>query len=94
MESYIKIKSSISQMKNKFNNSDSKYYYIKYYSICNNNVEDNNSIAIFDCLIRHNEIGNKSIERTDPYTFESLEKILKDKCDEYEVMQLESDMEL
>lgn len=77
MGSYIKIKSLANIMNEDFINVNSPYYYIKYF-----NGDDNKEI-IFECLIRHNEIGNKKLQRAMSYTFKTLEKILKKKCKEY-----------
>lgn len=81
MESYIKIKSSLERMNKEFKESKSSYYHIRYF---NGNDSENEKEIVFDCLIRHNEIGNRTIERSAPYTFESLEKTLEEKCREYD----------
>lgn len=94
MESYIKIRSSLNRMKQEFNYGKSPYYYVKYYDGSENYINDDNEPIVFECLIRHNEIGNRSIERKAPYTFETLERTLKEKCDEYEQEQQNLDMEL
>lgn len=87
MESYVKIKSSLNEMEQKFNKSNSIYYCVKYYDGTKNYKNDNNELIVFECLIRHNEIGNRKIERSAPYTFETLESTLKQKCKEYEEEQ-------
>lgn len=89
MDSYVKIKSSLNKMEQNFNKSNSKYYYIKYYNGTKNYKNDKNEPIVFECLIRHNEIGNRKIERSSPYTFETLESTLKQKCKEYEEEQKE-----
>ena len=94
MESRIKIKSSLNTMKSKFKDSNSPYYFIKYYDGADNYKNDDNEIIMFDCLIRHNEIGNRRIARTAPYTFETLESTLEEKCKEYEKELEESKLEL
>ena len=38
-------------------------------------------------MIRHNEIGNRTIERSSPYTISSLEKTLSKFVKEYEKEQ-------
>ena len=43
---------------------------------------------VFETLIRHNEIGDRSIERSSPYTLDTLEKTLKEKIKEYEQEQM------
>ena len=82
MESDIKIRTSLKRMQEEFKKSDSKYYYIKNYHH-NGKIENDNRSVVFECLIRHNEIGNNSIERGKPYSFEELEKELEIKCEEY-----------
>ena len=94
MESRIKIKSSLNTMKSKFNDSNSPYYFIKYYDGKDNYKNDDNEIIIFNCLIRHNEIGDRKIERFAPYTFETLESALEEKCMEYKKELEESKLEL
>ena len=87
MESYIKIKSSTKRMNEEFNNSNSPYYYIKSFNSCVNYKENTEEDIIFECLIRHNEIGKGKVERTAPYTFETLEKTLAKLCKEYDAEQ-------
>lgn len=94
MESRIKIKASLNTMESKFKDSNSPYYFIKYYDGTDNYKDDDNEIIIFKCLIRHNEIGNRRIEKSTPYTFETLESALEKKCMEYEKELEESKLEL
>lgn len=94
MESRIKIKTSLNKMESKFNNSNSPYYYIKYYDGSENYNNDDNELIVFNCLIRHNEIGERTIERPSPYTFETLESILEKKCKEYENEQKDNSIEM
>lgn len=94
MESHIKIKSSLIEMDNKFYNSNSPYYFIKNYDGSKNYKDDDNELIVFECLIRHNEIGNRKIERSTPYTFKTLETTLENKCREYEEEQKDNGMEM
>lgn len=94
MESRIKIKASLNKMESKFKDSNSPYYFIKYYDGTENYKNDDKEEIIFDCLIRHNEIGNRKVERSAPYTFETLESSLKKKCMEYEKELEENKLEL
>lgn len=94
MESYIKIKSSTNRMNEEFTNSNSPYYYIKYFNGNENYKGDNEEEIVFECLIRHNEIGNRKIERSAPYTFETLEKTLEKKCKAYDDEQKELEIEM
>ncbi|MBO5183372.1 MAG: hypothetical protein J6B64_03125 [Bacilli bacterium] len=84
MESLIKIRSSLNKMNNEFENGNSPYYYIKYYDGSKMYKNNDDEVIIFECLIRHNEIGEKTIERSTPYTFKSLESTLEKLCKEYE----------
>ena len=94
MESYIKIKASLNKMRYEFENGDSPYYYVKYFSGDDTYDGNDDKEIIFECLIRHNEIGNRKIERSAPYTFNTLEKILEKKCKEYEEEKNEVQMEM
>lgn len=94
MESYIKIKTSANRMNDEFSKSKSLYYYIKYFDGHDNYKGDNQEEIVFECMIRHNEIGNRTIERSAPYTFETLEKTLEKKCKEYEEEQKNIGMEM
>lgn len=83
MESYIKIRTSYKKLQEEFENGDNKYYFIKFYHR-DEPVNDENKSVVFECLIRHNEIGNCSIERNKPYSFEELNQLLETKCKAYE----------
>lgn len=83
-ESKIKIKATTNEMIETFDTCPSKYYNIRHYDGSANYNGDDEEIIIFDVTIRHNEIGNTSIERKQPYTFDSLEKVLLKKVKEYE----------
>ena len=83
-ESIIKIQATTNEMNKNFYETPSKYYYIKYFNGEKNYKGKDNIPIVFETLIRHNEIGNRSIERNTLYTFESLEKILEEKVKEYE----------
>lgn len=80
MESYIKIRSSLNKMIDRFNNDYSNYYYIKYYNAINynDNINADKDILTFECLIRHNELEKNIIERKYPYTFKTLDKKFND----------------
>ena len=82
-ESYVKIKTTLNDMKREFNNSSYKYYSVKYYKgkeYCN--VADDEE-TVFDVHLKHDQIGNRSIERGSPYTFDTLEKTLEKYVKEY-----------
>lgn len=83
-ESDIKIKASHNEMVKQFNESPSKYYYIKSYNGEKNYKGDDDEKIVFDVHIRHNEIGKRRVERTQPYTFETLEEILSKKVKAHE----------
>lgn len=94
MESYIKIKASTNKMNEEFKNGCSPYYYVKYFNGKENYNGNDDEEIIFNCLIRHNEIGNRNIERSAPYTFKSLEEVLEKKCKEFEEEQKDNGMEI
>ena len=81
MESYVKIKSSVNEMKQKFQKTP-EYYYIKSYDGEKNYKGNDDEKIIFDCLIRHDEI-NDHLDRKAPYTFKTLEKKLEQEINEY-----------
>ena len=87
-ESWIKIKASINEIHKHFEECPSSLFYIKYYNSEYNGVQhykgNDDAIITFEALIRHNEIGNRTIERNTPYTLDSLEKALTKKVKEYE----------
>lgn len=83
-ECYVKIKASLDEMVKNFNEVPSKYYNVKYYNGEKNYNGNNEEKIIFEVLLRHNEIGNRSIKRSSPYTFETLEKKLEKCVKEYE----------
>ena len=86
-ESRIKIRATTNEMNKNFNENPSKYYYVKYFNGEKYYKGKDNVPIVFETLIRHNEIGNRSIERSAPYTFETLEKTLEEKVKEYEQEQ-------
>ena len=94
MESYIKIKTSANKMNEKFQNTYSPYYYIKYFNGVDNYKGNDDEEIVFDCLIRHNEIGTKKIERKEPYTFKTLEETLEKRCKEFEEEQKRNGIEI
>lgn len=94
MESYVKIKSSLKEMTEKFDNSNSSYYYIKYYDGEDNYKGNDSEEIVFNCLIRHNEIGNQSIEKNKAYTFRTLEATLEEKCRKYEELKNDNAIEM
>lgn len=94
MESHIKIRASLNRMKQEFSKGNSPYYFIKYYNGTKDYKNNDNEPIIFECLIRHNEIGNRKIERSTPYTFETLESTLERKCKEYEEEQQDNELYL
>lgn len=83
-ESIVKIKASLNEMLKEVEKSESKYYYIKYYNGSKNYTGDDDKAIVFEALLRHNEIGNRSIERNSPYTFETLEKTFEKLVQEYQ----------
>lgn len=83
-ESDVKIKASLNEMIKEFNESPSKYYYVKYYNGDENYKGNDDEKIVFEALLRHNEIGNRSIKRSSPYTFETLEKTFEKYIKEYQ----------
>lgn len=83
-ESYIKIKSSYNELKKEMDESKDPYFYIKYFDGDKTYKGDDNEKIIFEVLIRHNEIGNKSVERSAPYTLSTLKKTMEKYVKEYE----------
>lgn len=83
-ESDIKIRASYNEMMKKFNEY-CDYYQIKYCDCEKTYKGSDEEPIIFEVLLRHDEIGNKSIERGAPYTFKSLEKTLEKYIKEYEI---------
>ena len=82
-ESYVKIKTTLNDMKREFYNSSYRYYSVKYYKGKENcNVADDEE-TVFDVHLKHDQIGNRSIERGSPYTFDTLEKTLEKYVKEY-----------
>lgn len=86
-ESIIKIKATVNEMNKQFKDCPSPYYYIKYFNGEKNYKGKDDEPIVFEVRIRHNEIGGKNIERTHPYTFETLEKTLSKKVREFEQEQ-------
>lgn len=86
-ESIIKIKATVNEMNKQFKDCPSHYYYIKYFNGEKNYKGKDDEPIVFEVRIRHNEIGGKNIERTHPYTFETLEKTLSKKVREFEQEQ-------
>ena len=90
-ESRIKIKASVNEIYRHFKKCPSQLFYIKYYNSEFNGVqhykENDNEAILFEVLIRHNEIGKRTLERKQPYTLSSLEKKLSDLVKEYEQEQ-------
>lgn len=78
-ESHIKIKASANEINKHFEENPSKYFDGE-----KNYKNNDNEKIVFKVLIRHNEIGNRSIERSQPYTLKKLEEILAHKVIEYE----------
>lgn len=87
-ESWIKIRASVNEIYNHFEKSPSELFYIKWYNSEYNNIQhykgNDEEVITFEALIRHNEIGNRTIERSAPYTLDSIEKTLTKKVKEYE----------
>lgn len=83
-ESIIKIKASVNEIYKHFEECPSKYFYIRHYNGDKNYKGNDNEPIVFEARIRHNEIGNRSIERGTPYTLNTLEKTLSEKVKEYE----------
>ena len=83
-ESRIKIKASVDEIYKHYKESPSKYFYIRHYNGDKYYKGNDKELIIFEALIRHNEIGNRSIERGTPYTLNTLEKTLSEKVKEFE----------
>lgn len=85
-ESRIKIRATLTEMRNEFNNPKSNYYDIRHYNGIKDYIDEDN--IIFDVLVRHVELGNKKLERKKPYTFttlkETIENIINDNQKEEE----------
>lgn len=86
-ESILKIKASVNEINKHFETNPSELFYIKWFNGEKNYTGDDDKIIVFETLIRHNEIGNRNIERSSPYTLQTLEKVLKEKVEEYEKEQ-------
>lgn len=82
-ESRIKIKSTVNEINKHFKECPSKYFYIKYFNGEKNYKGNDDEKITFEVLIRHNEIGNRDIERKQAYTLETLEQTLAEKVKEY-----------
>lgn len=91
-ESRLKIKASANEINKHFEENPSKYFNIKWFNGGKNYTGDDNKVIVFETLIRHNEIGNRDIERPQPYTLQTLEKVLKEKVEEYE-QELKDDVD-
>lgn len=87
-ESWIKIKASANEIQKHLEQSPSQLFNIKCYKSEYGDVQhykgNNDEIISFEVLIRHNEIGNRTIERSLPYTLDSLERTLAQQVKEYE----------
>lgn len=86
-ESRLKIKASANEINKYFETNPSELFYIKWFNGEKNYTGDDDKIIVFETLIRHNEIRNRNIERSSPYTLQTLEKVLKEKVEEYEKEQ-------
>lgn len=86
-ESRVKIKASANEINKHFNTNPSEYFYIKWFNGEKYYTGDDSKIIVFETLIRHNEIGKRNIERSSPYTLQTLEKVIKEKVEEYEEEQ-------
>ena len=90
-ESRIKIRASVNEINKHFTECPSKLFYIKHYNSKYGGVQhykgNDEEIISFEVLIRHNEIGEKSIERKQSYTLETLEKKLSELVKEYDKEQ-------
>ena len=82
-ESWIKIRATVNEIHRNFENCPSKLYYIKYYDGTKDYKGNPDEKILFNALIRHNEIGNRKLERSQPYTLDTLEKNLTKKVKEY-----------
>lgn len=87
-ESWIKIKASVNEIHKHFEQCPSPLFHIKYFTSNYNGIQhykgNDDTIIGFEVLVRHNEIGNRTIERSSPYTLNSLEKTISEKVKEYE----------
>lgn len=87
-ENYVKIKASVNEIYKHFKDCPSHLFYIKSYNSEYNGVQhykgNDDEIISFEALIRHNEIGNRTIDKSYPYTLDSLEKTIAEKVKEYE----------
>lgn len=83
-ESRIKIKASVNEINEHFKTNPSELFYIKWFNGEKYYTGDDNKVIVFETLIRHNEIGNRNIERNSPYTLDTLEKTLSSKVKEYD----------
>lgn len=86
-ESRLRIKASANEINEHFNKCPSELFYIKWFNGEKNYTGDDNKVIVFETLIRHNEIGGRTIERSSPYTLQTLEKTIKEKVEEYEKEQ-------
>lgn len=87
-ESWVKIKASVNEIHKHFKECPSSLFYIKSYNSEYNGIQhykgNDDAIISFEALVRHNEIGKRSIERNATYTLDSLEKAITEKVKEYE----------
>ncbi|MBO6244359.1 MAG: hypothetical protein J6O41_07365 [Clostridia bacterium] len=86
-ESRVKIRATANEINKHFKECPCKYFYIKYFNGEKYYTGDDDKVIVFETLIRHNEIGGRNIERSSPYTLQSLENVLKEKVEEYEKEQ-------
>lgn len=86
-ESWIKIRATVNEIYKHFEECPSSLFYIKWYSSEYDGIEhykgNDNATITFKVLLRHNEIGNRSIERKSSYTLESVEQTLYEKVKEH-----------
>jgi len=82
-ESWVKIKASINEIDKNFKNCPSQLYHIKYYDSTKEYKGNLDEKIIFNTLIRHVEIGNRKLERSQSYTLDTLEKNLTEKVKKY-----------
>ena len=82
-ESRIKIIATVNEINKHFKECPSEYFYIKSFNGEKNYNGNDNEIITFETLIRHNEIGNRTIERSSPYTISSLEEKMSKLVNEY-----------
>lgn len=85
-ESYIKLRATWNDIERDANEGLSEYYFIKYCKAVNPNIKED-ELGLYEVMIRHNEIGNRTIERNSPYTISSLEKVLSKFVKKYEKEQ-------